>query len=79
MILADDSDITDGGRLAQLAVLYHAEVLQSTPSTIRALCLNDAYVKMLRQIKVLILAAENLTSELYAKLRELTDAEIFNG
>lgn len=79
MILADDSDITDGARLAQLAVTYHAEALQSTPSTIRALCLNDAYAKMLRQIKVLILAAENLTSELYTELRELTDAEIFNG
>lgn len=79
MILADDSDITDGARLAQLAVTYYAEALQSTPSTIRALCLNDAYAKMLRQIKVLILAAENLTSELYTELRELTDAEIFNG
>lgn len=79
MILADDSDITDGARLAQLATIYHAEALQSTPSTIRALCLNDAYAKMLRQIKVLILAAENLTSELYTELRELTDAEIFNG
>lgn len=79
MILADDSDITDGARLAQLAAMYHAEVLQSTPSAIRALCLNDAYAKMLRQIKVLILAAENLTSELYTELRKLTDAEIFNG
>lgn len=79
IVLADDSDLMDGTKLADLAKKHNVEVLQSTPSAIKALCTNDAYAKMLGRIKVLILAAEKFSSGLYGYLRTMTEAEIFNG
>ncbi len=79
IVLADDSDLTNSAQLAGLATKYRVEVLQSTPSAIKALCTNNAYVKMLGQIKVLILAAEKFTPNLYSLLKTITNADIFNG
>lgn len=79
IVLADDSDLMDGTKLADLAKKHNVEVLQSTPFAIKALCTNDAYAKMLGRVKVLILAAEKFSSGLYGYLRTMTEAEIFNG
>lgn len=79
VVLAEDNDISNGEKLAYLARKYNVDVIHSTPSIIKSLCFNNLYLKMLKQIKVLIIAAERFYPELYSYLKGITSAEIFNG
>ena len=79
VVLAGDNDISNGEKLAYLAKRHNVDVIHSTPSVIKSLCFDNLYLKMLKQIKVLIIAAERFYPELYSYLKGITSAEIFNG
>ena len=52
--------------------------IQTTPTKLRSFLLDENNTAWLRQLRVIALGGEALPSDLYRKLRTLTDARVFN-
>ena len=79
LVLASDEDITNAEKLAYYIQKYNVDVIHATPSTIKAWCGNREYVKAIGNAKIIMVAAENFSPDLYMFLREKSSAKIFNG
>ncbi len=79
LVLANDYEMTHAEDLAKLIKKHNVDVIHSTPSTIKAFCGNEKYVEATKKAKVIMVAAENFTPDLYEFLQEHTSAKFFNG
>ncbi len=65
-------------QLARLVLDSPVNVLQTTPTKLRSFLLDPSDTAWLRRLRAIALGGEALPADLYRKLRELTDARIFN-
>ena len=65
-------------QLAKLVQDSPINAIQTTPTKLRSFLLDENNTAWLRQLRVIALGGEALPSDLYRKLRTLTDARIFN-
>lgn len=65
-------------QLAKLIQDSPINAIQTTPTKLRSFLLDENNTAWLRQLRVIALGGEALPSDLYRKLRTLTDARIFN-
>lgn len=79
LVLANDYEMTNAEDLARLIKKHDADVIHSTPSTIKAFCGNKKYVEAIEKAKIIMVAAENFTPDLYDFLSAHTSAKVFNG
>ena len=79
LVLANDYEMMHAEDLARLIKKYNVDVIHSTPSTIKAFCGNDRYVEAIKKAKIIMVAAENFTPDLYEFLEDHTSAKFFNG
>ena len=79
VVLASDEEIVSAEKLASLMNRHAVDVIHTTPSTFKAYCNCNDYVAYLKNLKVVMLGAENFTPELYEFFAENTDARVFNG
>ena len=79
ILLVEVHSIADGDRIAQLARTYGGDIIHTTPSLARLLCSNEMYLELLPQIKTIIIAAEEFTSDLLSLISKHTKAKIYNG
>lgn len=79
LVLANDEEITNAEKLAYLIQKNSVDVIHATPSTIKAWCGNHEYVKAIGNAKIIMVAAESFSPDLYVYLKKKTSAKIFNG
>ena len=65
-------------QLAKLVQDSPINAIQTTPTKLRSFLLDENNTAWLRRLRVIALGGEALPSDLYRKLRTLTDARIFN-
>jgi amino acid adenylation domain-containing protein/thioester reductase-like protein len=77
-VIADEVETNDVALILELIQRYKIEVLQATPSRMKAI-LNDAYDNaMLADLKLLLIGGEAFPESLLSSLRKVTPAEIYN-
>ena len=79
IILSSEQEMFDADSLAEVIVEKSIDIIHATPSIIRTLCSSKKFLSTLKYIRILMIAAENFSPELYAFLKENTSAKIFNG
>jgi len=79
LVLANEDEMTHPDKLANLITKYCVDVIHATPSTMKAFCANDNYLNSIKYAKIIMVAAENFTPDLYELLSTHTQALIFNG
>ncbi len=79
VVLADDDDIADANKLGNLIKKYQIDIVHSTPTIMQVLCAENIYLYQIANLKVMVIAAEQFTLNLYNYLCVHTDAKIFNG
>jgi len=77
-ILADEQQCVDQRSLDRLARQTQPDVLQTTPSKMRALTQDEEYSGYLRGLKAIILGGEVLDQPLVDHLRQHTEARLYN-
>ena len=78
IILADEEQSKIQSKLSALLNTYPADVIQTTPTKMKAFISDKNNLEYLRTLKVIILGGEALDKNLVKELKEYTDAEIFN-
>ncbi|QJC51349.1 amino acid adenylation domain-containing protein [Paenibacillus albicereus] len=78
VVLASEEERGDAASLGRLVERHEVDVLQLTPSRFRWWAAQEGQTAALRRLSVLMIGAEPLAPSLLAKLREATDACIFN-
>ena len=79
LVLANDQEVTNADSLAELILQNKVDAIHCTPTKL-AMYLNCiAFQKAIYQLKIAIVGAEVFTTELLNKVRECTNAEIYNG
>ncbi len=78
VILADEEESRIQNKLAKLITSTNAEVIQTTPTKMKAFISNKDNLDYLKQLKVIILGGEALDKSLVDELKTITDAKIFN-
>ena len=78
VIFADEKQSQMQGELNLLLNKYHADVLQTTPTKMKALMANDAQSDYLKKLQVIILGGEVLEGSLVEKLNTITTASVYN-
>lgn len=76
--LADDQQAVSQKLLNQLIVDNQIEVLQTTPTKMRAYLADKNEIQYLTQLKTIILGGEALTADLYTQIRKNSNAQIYN-
>ncbi|MDR3090845.1 MAG: amino acid adenylation domain-containing protein [Clostridiales bacterium] len=79
LALADEEQARNPAALAELMFRTGANFLWATPSVLTQYMEHPDMKKALGGCKMLMVGGEKFPSGLYGKLRELTDAEIFNS
>ena len=79
IIFADENTISDGQALGSLGIKYNADILHLTPTMLKSLCAYDEFTKLLKNIKIIIVAAEAFPPDIYDILRRYTKCDILNG
>ena len=75
---ADQEQTVSQKQLAKLIGDSPINAIQTTPTKLRSFLLDEHNTAWLRQLRVIALGGEALPSDLYRKLRTLTDARVFN-
>ncbi|MBR5190409.1 MAG: amino acid adenylation domain-containing protein, partial [Clostridia bacterium] len=78
VILADEEESRIQSKLAKLITSTNAEVIQTTPTKMKAFISDKDNLDYLKQLKVIILGGEALDKALTDELKTITDAKIFN-
>ncbi len=78
VVLADEEESRVQSKLSTLINNANVDVIQTTPTKMKAFVSNRAHIDYLKELKVIILGGEALDSNLVAELKTLTDADIFN-
>lgn len=79
LVLANEEETHSPIALGKLILAEKVDVLQITPSRLLAFLEDDTFRKALRNLTVLLSAAEVFTPKLLAQIRSLTTAKILNG
>ena len=79
IVMTNDDEISSQHLTLNLLKKHSIDILQCTPTKLSMLINNGMFKKVMGQIKVIMLGAEELTPEIYHKAAEYTDASIFNG
>ncbi len=77
LVLANDNEMNHTEDLAKLIEMHNVDVIHSTPSTIKSFCRNDRYVEAIKRAKIIMVAAENFTSDLYEIFVKTHISEMF--
>jgi len=78
VIMADEQQCVDQRALDALCLQTQPDVLQTTPSKMRLLTQDETSTGYLRGLKAIILGGEALDTMLVDRLRQFTDANLFN-
>ncbi|MBQ0024242.1 MAG: amino acid adenylation domain-containing protein [Bacteroidales bacterium] len=78
LVLADEQATTDSLRLAALYRETGADVLSGTPSRIETYMEIPEYREIVASCRIVQMGGEKLPSSLVRRLKEITDADIFN-
>ena len=78
VILADEEESRVQSKLAKLVEITDAEVIQTTPTKMKAFIANKDNLNYLKKLKVIILGGETLDKSLADELKEITNAKLFN-
>lgn len=78
VVIANDDDTIDGGRLATLIQKYDVRVMQSTPSRIRVLLQNEQFANVLEQVEAILVGGEELPIDVFQVLSAYKQLEIYN-
>jgi len=78
VVLANEEQSNNQRELNKLVLEKNIDVLQTTPSKMQILMLDDNYNEYLSRIKVLILGGEELDKTLVKRIRRISSARIFN-
>ncbi|MDO5558424.1 MAG: amino acid adenylation domain-containing protein [Oscillospiraceae bacterium] len=76
--LADDSQIVSQKELSRLISDKGIDIIQTTPTKMRSYILDKNNLGFLSTLKIIILGGEEFPADLYTKLREHSQAEIYN-
>ena len=79
IILSSEQEMFDADSLAEVIVEKSIDIIHATPSIIRTLCNSKKFLSALKYVRILMIAAENFSPELYKCLKENTSAKVFNG
>lgn len=79
MVFTNEEQMTNAEMLAELIEKEHADVIHTTPTIITSHMNNKKFQHAMKHLKVMLIAAEAFLPELYLKLKNYTDAEIYNG
>ena len=79
IILANEEEQKVPAFMSELIKKYNVDFILSTPSKMELLLLNDKTKSSLKNVKVIQLGGEVFKSSLYERLRECSNAKIFNG
>ena len=79
LVLANDKEATNADALAELVLRNEVDVIHCTPTKLAMYLNSAAFQKAAYQLKIAVVGAEVFTTELYDKIREYTNAEIYNG
>lgn len=76
--LASDEEVVSQKKLGALIERENIGIIQTTPTKMRSYILDKSNVGFLQKLHTIILGGEELSPVLCEKLREYTDAEIYN-
>lgn len=79
VLMANDEECFDGGKLSKLTNGYSNIGLIITPSKLAHYMTNNEYLASIKNYSVIMCGAESFPEGLYDNLRNYTDARIFNG
>ncbi len=79
VVLASEAEMSNGDLLADLINRYNVDVIHTTPTIVSMLCESEKYTKSLNNIRIMMIAAEIFNEPLCNRLKQYTDAKIFNG
>ena len=79
VILTNEEEQKIPAYTSELIKKYNVDFILSTPSKIELLLLNDETKASLKNVKVIQLGGEVFKGSLYKRLRECSNAKIFNG
>ena len=79
VVLADDDCLLNAEKLAEIINIQNIDIIHSTPSIINTLSDNKNYSIALKNVKYILLGAENFSKKLYSKLSDISDATLING
>ncbi|MGM9572371.1 MAG: amino acid adenylation domain-containing protein, partial [bacterium] len=78
-VLASEEEVNQADALGHLMLQEKVDVLQITPSRLIPFLDNEVFAAALKNLKLLLSAAEVFTPEMLQRLRNLTPALILNG
>ena len=78
IVLANEEQSKTQAKLNALLKLTPADVIQTTPTKLKALIANDRELDYIKNIKTIILGGEALDVLLIEDLKKITNADIFN-
>ena len=79
VVLTNEAEMSNGDLLAGLINRYNVDVIHTTPTIVSMLCESEKYTKALNNIHIMMIAAEIFNESLCERLKQYTDAKIFNG
>jgi amino acid adenylation domain-containing protein len=79
VIIADENEQNYQEKLSSLIIKYQVEIIQTTPSKMELLISDNDNLGYLSILKVIILGGEALSPAFLSKLRNKTNARIFNA
>jgi len=77
-ILTNDIEFNNPQLLSQLITQYNVDYIDTTPTKIKLFVKNKDFTRSLKNVKVIKLGGEMLSKETVKKLKEYTNALIFN-
>ena len=78
MILASDRERNSVSELGKLVKKYSIEVLQITPSMLKLYLETAESNEYLSEFKTILIGGESISYDIYAQLKQYTDARIYN-
>ncbi|MGN0621073.1 MAG: amino acid adenylation domain-containing protein [Porcipelethomonas sp.] len=79
VVISNDKENLSASLLAKLIEENHVDVIHSTPTKIAMLLENADFKKAAQNLKMLMAGAETFTEDFSNKIREYTNAVVYNG
>ena len=79
LVLVEDEALTNARRLSELIHKNSVDIIHTTPSVIKMLLQSQSFISQLNNIKVMMIAAEEFTEQLYEEIRKIYPGKLFNG
>ncbi len=79
LVLVEDEALTNARRLSELIHKNSVDIIHTTPSIIKILLQSQSFISQLNNIKVMMIAAEEFTEQLYEETRKYYAGKLFNG